>query len=282
MGARDAGYVLLRLPLEVRELFAEWPRAHYPGKLKHVGGDITRPQNQLDIRLQYRTSWPPATRTQQERMLLRVTSKLKLDAGWRAGLLGEAPFVDKMTTTFDSNNSGNASRSENKFGVGDAAFQADLAHDIDQNWAFGFGARGVGPSAQDSLGSGKWQIMPGLRVRYSFADVGPDTNFVPVIRYALSVAGDPTRRNIRQAQISPKLNIGLSERWFITLYPSYDVRINYGPSVPGQTGNPLPPIRWVGREISEGVKLSLEVSVPIIRDFPVYNFKTELRVVARF
>jgi DNA repair photolyase len=36
MGARDAGYVLLRLPLEVRELFAEWLGAHYPGKLKHV------------------------------------------------------------------------------------------------------------------------------------------------------------------------------------------------------------------------------------------------------
>ncbi len=36
MGARNAGYVLLRLPLEVRELFAEWLRAHYPNKLKHV------------------------------------------------------------------------------------------------------------------------------------------------------------------------------------------------------------------------------------------------------
>ncbi|MGH6857131.1 MAG: PA0069 family radical SAM protein [Methylocella sp.] len=36
MGAVDAGYVLLRLPLEVRDLFAEWLRAHYPGKLKHV------------------------------------------------------------------------------------------------------------------------------------------------------------------------------------------------------------------------------------------------------
>jgi hypothetical protein len=37
----------------------------------------------------------------------------------------------------------------------------------------------------------------------------------------------------------------------------------------------------VGREISKGVRLSLEVSVPIIRDFPVYNynFKTELRMV---
>jgi hypothetical protein len=36
MGARDGSYVLLRLPPEVRELFAEWLRANYPGKLKHV------------------------------------------------------------------------------------------------------------------------------------------------------------------------------------------------------------------------------------------------------
>jgi DNA repair photolyase len=36
MGARDAGYVLLRLPLDVRVLFAEWLRAHYPNKRKHV------------------------------------------------------------------------------------------------------------------------------------------------------------------------------------------------------------------------------------------------------
>jgi DNA repair photolyase len=36
MGAREAGYVLLRLPLELRELFAEWLLEHYPGKLEHV------------------------------------------------------------------------------------------------------------------------------------------------------------------------------------------------------------------------------------------------------
>jgi DNA repair photolyase len=34
-GAREAGYVLLRLPLEVRDIFVEWLHAHYPGKLKH-------------------------------------------------------------------------------------------------------------------------------------------------------------------------------------------------------------------------------------------------------
>jgi DNA repair photolyase len=36
MGASEAGYVLLRLPLEVRDLFAEWLEAHFPDKLKHV------------------------------------------------------------------------------------------------------------------------------------------------------------------------------------------------------------------------------------------------------
>jgi hypothetical protein len=31
--------------------------------------------------------------------------------------------------------------------------------------------------------------MPGFGVRYSFTDLGPDTYFIPVIRYAISVAG---------------------------------------------------------------------------------------------
>ncbi len=35
-GAHEAGYVMLRLPLEVRELFAEWLVAHFPDKARHV------------------------------------------------------------------------------------------------------------------------------------------------------------------------------------------------------------------------------------------------------
>jgi DNA repair photolyase len=35
-GARRAGYVLLRLPLELKDLFAEWLHAHHPGKAAHV------------------------------------------------------------------------------------------------------------------------------------------------------------------------------------------------------------------------------------------------------
>ncbi|WP_119462108.1 PA0069 family radical SAM protein [Rhodospirillaceae bacterium SYSU D60014] len=35
-GATSAAYVLLRLPLEIKDLFAEWLEAHAPGKAKHV------------------------------------------------------------------------------------------------------------------------------------------------------------------------------------------------------------------------------------------------------
>ena len=36
MGAREAGYVMLRLPLELREIFSEWLVEHFPHKARHV------------------------------------------------------------------------------------------------------------------------------------------------------------------------------------------------------------------------------------------------------
>jgi DNA repair photolyase len=35
-GARHAGYVLLRLPLELRQMFEEWLHTHFPERAKHV------------------------------------------------------------------------------------------------------------------------------------------------------------------------------------------------------------------------------------------------------
>ena len=35
-GVKEAGYVLLRLPLEVRDLFREWLRANFPIAIDHV------------------------------------------------------------------------------------------------------------------------------------------------------------------------------------------------------------------------------------------------------
>ncbi len=36
IGVREAGYVMLRLPLELSDLFSEWLLAHYPSKYRHI------------------------------------------------------------------------------------------------------------------------------------------------------------------------------------------------------------------------------------------------------
>ncbi|MGA3310509.1 MAG: transporter [Xanthobacteraceae bacterium] len=239
------------------------------------GEDFTRPQSSFETRFLYQTSSGTTSQTDRGTLLLRANWKTELDAGWRLGLLGQIPVVDK--TTFDPTGA------DREFGIGDTAFQAALIRDIDRHWAFGFGARLVAPTAEDSLGSGKWQIMPGFGVRYSFLEIGPDTYFVPVVRYAISFAGDPSRRNISEPQIAPTLNIGLPDRWFVTFYPNNDIRINFGDPIPGQTGCLFLPFDVsVGRKITDGWTISLEASVPIINDYPVYNFKTELRIVKQF
>ena len=238
------------------------------------GEDFTRPQRSFDTRFTYISSGT-ISQTDRESLLLRANWKSDLIAGWRLGLLGQVPVVDR--TTFSPTGT------DREFGIGDAAFQAALSRAIDQRWAFGFGARLVAPTAEDALGSGKWQIMPGFGVRYSFLDVGPDTYFVPVVRYAISFAGDPSRRNISEPQIAPTLNIGLPDHWFVNFYPSNDIRINFGDPISGQTGRLFLPLDVsVGRKIADSWIISLEAGVPIVDDYPVYKFKAELRIVKQF
>ncbi|HEY0685488.1 MAG TPA: hypothetical protein VGD45_24330, partial [Steroidobacter sp.] len=35
-GAQSAGYTVMRLPFEIKDLFAQWLETHAPGKAKHV------------------------------------------------------------------------------------------------------------------------------------------------------------------------------------------------------------------------------------------------------
>jgi len=240
------------------------------------GQDFTRPQRSFETRLRYQTSGT-TSRTDKETLYLRATTKIELGSGWKLGLFGQMSVLDKTVT------SSAPPTTTTESGVGDSTFQGALIYTIDQHWAYGFGARLVDPTAQDSLGSGKWQIMPGFGVRYSFLEFGPDTYFVPVIRYAMSFAGNPTARTISEPQIAPTLNIGLRDRWFVTFYPSNDIRINYGQPVSGQTGRLFLPFdAAIGRKFTNDLVISLEASVPIIKDYPVYNFKTEFKIAVNF
>jgi hypothetical protein len=231
------------------------------------------PPNLFQALTEYKTT-PGSTReVTSETLNLRYDHAFNLQSGWILVTRTDLPLSEK-----------NPISSANPFGeyvggIGDADVQAALIHDINQRWAFGFGMRLVAPTGDDVLGSGKWQVMPIVGARLALPEITSGSYFEPVLRYDVSVAGDPTRRNISNLQFAPTLNINLPERWFVTLFPSTDIRVNYGDPITGQTGRWFVPFDFrFGKKFTDNVALSLEIGVPIVRDYPVYDFKTQLRL----
>jgi DNA repair photolyase len=74
-GATSAGYVLLRLPHEVKILFREWLAAHYPERAQHVMSLINQARAE-------RTMTPRSARACAERVRMRIC--YGLDSNWHA------------------------------------------------------------------------------------------------------------------------------------------------------------------------------------------------------
>jgi len=244
------------------------------------GNDLFRPPSNLfQMMDQYKTapgsgSAPGSTReVTTETLNLRMDHSLDLAPLWILALRADLPLLAKNPITSDNPDG-------NYFGgVGDADVQAIIIHNLDQRWTVGFGARLITPTGGDTFGAGKWQIMPAAGVRYALWEINSSSYFEPVVRYDVSFAGDPTRRNISNLQFGPTFNLGLPDRWFLTFYPSPDIRFNFGDPITGQTGRLFLPFDVrIGRKLSDNVALSLEVGVPIIKDYPVYDFKAEVRL----
>jgi hypothetical protein len=246
----------------------------------NTGNDLFRPPaNLFQMMYDYKTapgsgSLPGSTRdVTTETLNLRMDHSLDLAPSWILALRADLPLLAKNPLS-SSNPDG-----DYLTGIGDADVQALIVHNLDQRWTIGFGARLIMPTGDDALGSGKWQIMPGAGFRYALWEINSSSYFEPVVRYDVSFAGDPTRRNISNLQFAPTFNLGLLDHWFITFYPSPDIRINYGDPITGQTGRLFLPFdARIGRQLSKNTALSFELGVPIIKDYPVYNLKTQLRL----
>jgi hypothetical protein len=246
----------------------------------NTGNDLFRPPaNLFQMMDEYKTapgsgSAPGSTRdVTTETLNLRMDHSLDLAPLWILALRADLPLVAKNPITSDNPDGGYVG------GVGDVDVQAIIIHNLDARWAVGFGARLITPTGGDTLGSGKWQVMPAAGFRYALWEISLSSYFEPVVRYDVSVAGDPTKKNISNLQFGPTLNIGLPDRWFLTFYPSPDIRINYGDPITGQTGRLFLPFDVrVGRKLSDNIALSFELGVPIIKDYPVYNLKTQVRL----
>jgi hypothetical protein len=72
-------------------------------------------------------------------------------------------------------------------------------------------------------------------VRAMLPEISPGSYLAPQIRYGIDFEGNDDGRLLRQLRIAPTLNINLPRNLFFTLYPSPDIRLNYGTPVWGQT-----------------------------------------------
>ncbi len=211
-----------------------------------------------------------------DRVELRLDHRVDLTQQSLIALRSDLPLLAKNPIT-SSNPNG-----DYLYGLGDADTQAIFVYNFDARWAAGIGARVIAPTG-GTLDSGKWQIMPIAGLRYGLPEVSRGSYFEPFARYDVSFAGDPSKRNISNLQLAPYLNIGLPDNWFVALYPNSDIRINFGDPVPGQTGRLFLPLdARIGRNLTDHIAVSLEIGVPIIKDYPVYNFKAELRLNVTF
>ena len=202
---------------------------------ENTGEDFARPQSLFQLFYEYKTA-PGSGSTKgaindvtSDIVNLRMDRRIDLASQWALSLRGDLPFLAKNPITSD-NPAGHFLQ-----GVGDADVQAALVHELGGGWTAGFGARLTAPTGGDNLSSGKWQIMPGAAVRYALSDMSA-SYIEPLVRYNVSFAGDPSRKNISNLQLAPTVNLSLPDHWFVTFYPSADIRINYGDPVTGQTG----------------------------------------------
>jgi hypothetical protein len=83
-----------------------------------------------------------------------VDHRVDLSAQAAIALRGDLPILAKNPVS-SSNPNG-----DYLYGIGDADTQAVFIYDFDTRWAAGFGAGVIAPTGGDTLGSGKWQIMP--------------------------------------------------------------------------------------------------------------------------
>ena len=270
----------LFLLVTLRPTIATSQDANAEDRGPNTAEDVFRPPlNLFQLMYEYRTApgsgSTPGTSTAvtTDEIRLRLDHRVDLSQQSMLVLRSDLPLVAKDPITSNNPNG------DFLYGAGDADIQAIFAYNFDNRWAAGFGSRLIAPTGGDTLGSGKWQIMPIAGFRYALPEISSGSYFEPYARYDVSFAGDPTKRNISNLQLAPLFTLRLPETWFISFYPNPDIRVNFGDPVTGQTGRLFLPFdASVGRDLNDHTALALEVGVPIIKDYPVYNAKADVRL----
>jgi hypothetical protein len=244
-----------------------------------TGDDPTRPLGKIELLDRYTAAPGPGVAegttksVETNTPFARIEAPFRLSPQWELNFRTEIPVV--WTNGVTPENATGATVS----GFGNVLSQAWIVHDFDQRWAVALGGQLIAPTSTNGVATDAWEQVTGVVVRAMLPEISPGSYFAPQVRYGIDFEGNDDGRMLRQLRIAPTLNINLPDNLFVTLYPSPDIRLNYGAPVWNQTGRLFLPLNFmVGWKPTEHTVISAEFGIPIIKDFPVYTFKTQLRV----
>jgi len=250
--------------------FAAPPAATDPDEELNNGEDFTRPPARWDLSYQFQDK---SNDVEQNNFTLRRDQPFLLGDGWKLATRVDMPFVQNDKTSRD--NPGGLTH----VGTGDVLLQAILIDSLTDRFAYGAGARALFPTAnEDQFGAGKYQIIPTIGAREKIPELSVGSFTEIIVRYDTDVGGYGGRSHIKQLQFSPTFNIALPNRWFVTIFPSQDFVVNL------QDNDKwfVPADILIGRNLTKNTVATLELSVPIVKQYILYNFKLEAHLSFSF
>ncbi len=240
------------------------------------GQDITRPLTRFDLRYQYENTPVPGGENDDAHIItLRMDRPFDIAPQWKLALRFDLPLMitDKIS---DDNRAGNF-----HFGLSDVLAQALLVNVYNERFAWAAGAQIVLPTAtEDEMGTGKYRVVPTVGLRWTTPELLKGSWIALAARWDRSFAESRSDSvTVNELQFAPVINIPLPNYWFIDLFPSTDIRYNLGDKKANDSGRLfLPANVLVGKMLAKDIVATLEVGVPIIDDYEVYDFKIEARV----
>jgi hypothetical protein len=244
-----------------------------------TGDDPTQPLGKIELLDRFTTIPGPGVAAGTTKQVdtntpfARIEAPFQIAPQWELAFRVEIPAVSTNGVTRE-NPSGQVVS-----GFGNVLTQGWLVYQIDPRWAVAAGAQAIAPTSTNGVASDAWEEVTGAVVRVMLPEVSEGSYFAPQVRYGVDFGGNDEGPMLRQLRLMPTLNINLPHDLFLTLYPSPDIRWNYGTPVFGQTGRFFLPLNFmVGWKPTPHTVISVEFGIPIIKDFPAYTFKTQLRV----
>ena len=114
-------------------------------------------------------------------------------------------------------------------------------------------------------------------------ELSPGSFFTGLVRYDVSFAGDPSKRNISNLQVAPTLTSIWPEAVVRDFLSEPGHSAEFRDPITGQTGRLFCLFHFmVGRTVMKDVTVSLEIGLPMIKDYPVYDFKAVTRLNVKF